>query len=162
VIVAPALAEYENGFESWLNKMAILAQELSIPIIMYCNDATEKAVEKTFKKAKLTASISMNRFMEWEDFLVLSRDINEDDFFVLISARKGATSYTSVLENLPNKLEKHFTANTRFVIYPQQYIDNLSSDQYDDISTEPLNKGIEAVQKIGKGIGSFFKNKNNE
>lgn len=162
VIVAPPLTEYENGFDSWLNKIAILAQELSIPIILYCNEATEKAVGKTFKKAKLTASISVNPFTDWDDFLVLSRHINEEDLFVLVSARKGATSYMSALENLPNKLEKHFTANTRLVIYPQQHTDNLSSDQYDDISTEPLNKGIEAVQKIGKGIGSFFKNKDNE
>jgi hypothetical protein len=67
-----------------------------------------------------------------------------------------------VLENLPNKLEKHFTTNSRLVIYPQQFTDNLSSEQYADISTEPLSKGIEAVQKIGKGIGSFFKNKSKE
>jgi hypothetical protein len=93
---------------------------------------------------------------------VLSRHIHAEDLFVLVSARKGATSYMGTLENLPAKLEKHFTANSRFVIYPQQYTDNLGSEQYDDISTEPLNKGIEAFQKIGKGIGSFFKKKNNE
>jgi hypothetical protein len=81
---------------------------------------------------------------------------------VLVSARKGATSYMGTLENLPTKLEKHFAANSRFLIYPQQFTDNLSSEKYGDISIEPLNKGIEAVQKIGKGIGSFFKNKDNE
>src|SRR5690606_16557641 len=117
-----------------------------------------KAVERVFKKAKLNAPITMKQFTDWEDFLVLSRDIHQDDLFVLVSARKGATSYTGALENLPSKLEKHFTANSRFIIYPQQYTDNLSSEQYDDISSEPLNKGIEAVQKISKGIGSFFKN----
>ncbi|MDY0202227.1 MAG: cation:proton antiporter [Tenuifilaceae bacterium] len=161
VIAAPPLTEHENGFGLWLTKIAKLAQELSIPILLYCNEATEKAVEKVFKKAKLTASITVKPFTDWEDFLVLSRHIHEDDLFVLVSARKGATSYSSVLDNLPVKLEKHFSANSRFVIYPQQYTDSISSE-YDDISTEPLNKGIEAVQKIGKGIGSFFKNKNNE
>ncbi|RKD19581.1 sodium:proton antiporter [Pelobium manganitolerans] len=162
VIAAPPLTEHENGFDLWLNKIAILAQELTIPIVLYCNEATEKAVEKTFKKFKLTASIKVNPFTDWEDFLVFSRHIHADDLFVLVSARKGATSYMGVLENLPTKLEKHFTANSRFVIYPQQYTDNFSSEKYDDFSAEPLNKGIEAVQKIGKGIGSFFKNKDNE
>lgn len=162
VVVAPPLTEHENGFDLWLGKTAKFAQELSIPIILYCNEATEKAVQKSFKKAKLTASITVNLFNDWDDFLVLSRHIHQDDLFVLVSARKGATSYIGVLENLPTKLEKHFTTNSRLVIYPQQFTDNLSSEQYADISTEPLNKGIEAVQKIGKGIGSFFKNKNNE
>jgi Kef-type K+ transport system membrane component KefB len=162
VIAAPPLTEHENGFDLWLNKVAILAQELSIPIAMYCNEATEKAVERVFKKFKLTASIKINQFVDWEDFLVFSRHIHTDDLFVLVSARKGATSYLGVLENLPSKLEKHFKSNSRFVIYPQQYTDNFSSEKYDDISAEPLNKGIEAVQKLGKGIGSFFKNKDND
>jgi len=162
VIAAPPLTEHENGFDLWLNKIAILAQELTIPIVLYCNEATEKAVDKTFKKFKLTASIKVNPFTDWEDFLVFSSYINADDLFVLVAARKGATSYMGVLENLPTKLEKHFTTNSRFVIYPQQYTDNFSSEKYDDFSAEPLNKGIEAVQKIGKGIGSFFKNKDNE
>lgn len=161
VIASPPLTEHENGFGLWVSKMAKLAQELSIPIQLYCNEATEKAVDKVFKKAKLTASIAVKSFTDWEDFLVLSRHIHEDDLFVLVSARKSATSYLGVLDNLPIKLEKHFSENSRFVIYPQQYTESISSE-YDDISTEPLKKGIEAAQKIGKGIGSMFKKKDNE
>jgi len=162
VIAAPPLTEHENGFGLWVTKIAKLAHELSIPILLYCNEATEKAVERLFKRAKLTASISIKVFTDWEDFFVLSRNIHEDDLFVLVSARKGATSYLGVLDNLPVKLEKHFAVNSRFVIYPQQYADNISIDQYNDISTEPLNKGIEAVQKIGKGLSSIFKKKDDE
>jgi hypothetical protein len=121
VIAAPPLTEHEKGFELWVTKITRLAQELSIPILLYCNEATDKAVEKIFKKARPTASIKMKSFTDWEDFLILSRHVLEDDLLVLVSARKGATSYLGVLENLPSKLEKHFTANNRFVIYPQQY-----------------------------------------
>jgi hypothetical protein len=162
VIAAPPLTEHENGFGLWLSKMAKLAQELSIPIVLYCNETTGKAVEKVFKKAKLTAAITTVLFTDWEDFMVLSKNIQANDLFVLVSARKGATSYVSVLDNLPVKLEKHFSTNSRFVIYPQQHASNISGEQYNDISNEPLNKGIEAVQKIGKGIGSIFKKKENE
>lgn len=161
VIVAPPLTEYENGFGLWVSKITKLAQELSIPIMLYCNEATEIAVEKFLKKAKLTASITVKSFTDWEDFLVLSRHIHEDDLLVLVSARKGATSYLSVLDNLPVKLEKHFAVNSKLVIYPQQFTDGNISE-YDDFSSEPLNKGIEAIQKIGKGIGSVFKSKDNE
>ncbi|MDD3742306.1 MAG: cation:proton antiporter [Lentimicrobiaceae bacterium] len=157
VIAAPPLAEHEFGFSMWVSKIARLAQELSIPMVLYCGEATQKAVEKVFKKARLTASITAKSFTDWEDFLVLSRYIHEDDMFVLVSARKSATSYLGFLDNLPAKLEKHFATNSRIVIYPQQYIDNMGGEQYNDISTESLNKGIEAVQKIGKGIGSIFK-----
>src|SRR5690606_26242376 len=115
----------------------------------------KRAVEKVFKQAKLTASLTIKSFSDWEDFLVLSRHIHDEDLFILISARRGATSYLSIMDNLPSKLEKHFPTNSRFVIYPQQYTVILSSDQYESVSIEPLNKGIEAVQKFGKGIGSI-------
>ncbi len=121
VIATPPLTERENGFGLWLTKMAKLAQELSIPILLYCNEATHRAVERNFSKEKLTVSITISAFTDWEDFLVISKDVHEEDLFVLVSARKGATSYLGVMENLPSKLEKHFTANNRFVIYPQQY-----------------------------------------
>ncbi|MDP2723037.1 MAG: cation:proton antiporter [Bacteroidales bacterium] len=159
VIAAPPFTEHENGFGLWFAKIAKLAQELSIPILLYCNEATEKAVKKLFKKAKFTASITVKIFTDWEDFLALSRNIYEEDLFVLVSARKGASSHLGVLDNLPAKLEKHFAVNSKFVIYPQQYADSISSGQYNDISTESLNKGIETVQRFGKDIGSIFKKK---
>jgi hypothetical protein len=64
-----------------------------------------------------------------------------------------------VLENLPTKLEKHFPSNSRLVIYPQQFIQNYGSERYDDINAEPLNKGIETMKKIRRGIGNIFKKK---
>ena len=162
VIVVPPLAEREHGFGLWLSKLAKLAQELSIPMLIYCTESTEKAIEKVVKAQKLNASISMSLFTDWEDFLVLSRSIQKEDLFVLVSARKGATSYMGILENLPSKLEKHFAKNSRFIIYPQQYADSISRGQYGDVSTKPLSKSIEVVQKLGKGIGTIFKNKEDE
>ncbi len=157
VIVVPPLAEHENGFDLWFIKMVKLAQELSIPILFCCNSLTEKAVEKLFENTKLATTFNSQIFEEWEDFLVISRTINEDDLFVLVSARKGSASYMGVLENLPSKLEKHFANNSRLVIYPQQFNQNYGSERYDDITAVPLNKGIKTIQKIGKGIGNIFK-----
>jgi hypothetical protein len=43
------------------------------------------------------------------------------------------------------------------IIYPQHFSGENILDQYHDVTGRPLNKGIEAVQKIGKEIGAFFK-----
>jgi len=162
LIAAPPLAERENGFEFWLIKVSKLAQELSIPMLFYCNRATEKAINKIAEKVKVSANIKINFFEDWEDFLILARDYKEDDLFVLVSARKSSASYISLIESLPHKLEKHFPAYSKVIIYPQQYDNNQISEQYDDITTEPINKGIETVIKIGKGIGSIFKKSDDE
>ncbi len=157
VIVAPPLTEHENGFEHWLQKLTKLAQELSIPIQLYCNEPTEKAVLKTLKHQKIAANLTTIHFNDWDDFLILGRNIHENDLFVLISARKGAASYLSILDNLPIKLEKHFASNSRIIVYPQQFSQQFAIERFDDITGEPLNKGIETIQKIGKEIGSIFK-----
>ena len=157
VILAPPLTEHESGFELWVNKISRLADELTISIHFFCNEPTRQAVEKMFKKSRFTISLTMQLFVDWENFLMLARDIHEDDLFVLASARKGAASYMGILENLPHKIEKHFPLNSRLVIFPQQFIQNYRNDQYNNISPEPLNKGIDTIQKIGKNIGNIFK-----
>ncbi|MGK2863161.1 MAG: cation:proton antiporter, partial [Chitinophagaceae bacterium] len=149
VIAAPPLTEHEIGFSLWVIKIAHLAQELSLPILLYSNETTEKAVEELFKNVRLTSSFTAKLFTDWENFLLLSEDVHKEDLFVLVSARKGSASYLGVLDNLPDKLGTHFKVNSRMVIYPQQYADDITSEQYKDISTEPLNKGIETVQKMG-------------
>jgi Kef-type K+ transport system membrane component KefB/nucleotide-binding universal stress UspA family protein len=157
VIAATPLSEHENGFELWVTKMAKLAQELSIPMHLYSNEFTKIAVEKHFKNAKLTALLTTHAFADWDNILVLAKDVHPDDLFVLASARKGSTSYISALENLPTKLEKHFPNNSRLVIYPQQFHRNYDGERYDDVYPEPLSKSIETIQKIGKGIENIFK-----
>lgn len=157
VIAAPPLSEHENGFALWFSKLAKLAQELSISIELFCNEGTNKAVEKFKVSNKISTGIHFNLFSDWDDFLVLSRNFQRDDLIVLAFARKGATSYLSLMESLPSKLEKYFEGNSRIIIYPQEYDGDILREQYHDISTEPINKGIEVVQKFGKGIGSIFK-----
>ncbi len=157
VVTVPPLAEHENGFEQWLSKISKLAQELSVTVQFYCNEATKGGINDVVKKAKLSAAFQISEFEDWEDFLILSRHIKEDDLFILVSARKGAASYMGLLERLPDKLEKHFSANNKVIIYPQQYNQSYLTGHYEEASGEPINIGLETVQKLGKEIGEIFK-----
>lgn len=158
VIAVPEFAEREEGFVMWLHKVCILSQQLSAPLQFYCNQQTRMAVEKEIKRSKQAVLTNFELFDDWEDFLVIARHINQGDLFILISARRGSVSFLNILENLPIKLEKHFSENSRIIIYPQQNesVDFLT-ENYEDISAEPLSKGIETIQKIGKTIGNIFK-----
>ena len=155
--MAPPLAEHEKGFELWLSKIAVLAKELTLPMLVHCNEATDNAIRRALQRAKLSPNLNVQHFDEWEDVLVLSRHISDHDLLVLVSARRGAASYLSVLDGLPNKLEKYFGANNRIVVYPQQFTDHHGLENYTDFSSEPLTIGLETVQKIGKGLGNIFK-----
>lgn len=156
-VIAPPLSEHEHGFGLWVSKIKKLATELSIPICFNCNRLTKSAIESINKESKSAGTTNFHYFDEWEDFLILSRNIRIDDLIVLINSRKGATSYMSVMETIPQKLEKYFPDHGKIVVYPHEFDKMYVNERYEDISAEPLNKGIETVQKIGKGIGNIFK-----
>ena len=162
VCAVPPLAEHEKGFDLWAAKMFQLAQELTVPIIAHCSPATGKAFQKAMERSKATVPVSIAPFDEWEDFLILARNVRDTDLFILVSARRGAASYLGELENLPAKMEKYFAGNNRVVIYPQQFSEQHGIEDYSDFNAEPLHIGIDAVQKIGKTIGSMFKKESAE
>lgn len=146
-VAAPPMAEFENGFRLWVSKMVQLAMELSIPTTIFCNAITRQAIEKCLKTLKVANTpIKYTDFNDWDDFLILGKYIDKDDLFVLISARKGATSYNSNLDKIPQKIERHFAENSRIVIYPQQNSAVGKLEQYSDFSPESINKGLETAQ----------------
>lgn len=159
VVVAPPLAEFENGFNQWLSKVIKLSKELSIPIQVHANSATGKAIDKEMEKAKLSALTTINMFKQWDDFLILTKHVRQDDLFILISARKGATSHMNVLESIPTKLEKYFPTNSLVVVYPQLFPQDDKTDGFQNMTVDPLSKGQESTLKISKGLGGIHKKK---
>jgi hypothetical protein len=154
IVISPPLAERENGFEVWLLKICKLAQELSVPILHHGDVKTHHAITRQIKKHHLNASVTYMPFEDWEDFLILARDIRQDDLIVFTSSRKGSVSHKGILENIPVKLEKHFAQNSKVVIYPQQYGQFSTDEAYEDISSGPIAKSIHTIER---GIGSIFR-----
>ncbi len=120
IVFAPALAEHELGFEIWLNKILKLSTELTIPIIIFGTRKTYDSAAQKIKKVKWSGNVMFKEFTEWEDFQLLSKEVNDDDLLIFISARKNAVSYQKYLDHIPSKLEKHFHENNKIVVFPQQ------------------------------------------
>lgn len=118
-LVVPPNAEFEDGFAIWMNKISKLSIELSIPIRLYCTQETHEAILKFAETNKVTLSLNFHEFSDWEDFFILSKDIKETEFIILVSARRGYLSHFGQLDKLPLKLEKHFPDLSKIVIYPQ-------------------------------------------
>lgn len=117
-MVVPPLAEKENGFELWIRKIDLLAKELSVPVVVNCTAETSSEMNKVLKELKTDSPFQYRKFDAWEDFLILGKDMLEDDIVVLVSARKGTVSFQPVLPTIPAKLEKYFFDKSRVIIYP--------------------------------------------
>ncbi len=126
VILAPAMAEKEIGFETWVLKVMKLSGELSIPVVMFGVGQTYNSAINIIKKYRISGNISFTQFTGWEDFLQISKLIDPDDLLMLISARSDAVSYQKYLDHIPSKLEKHFQENNKVIVFPQQNYQTVS------------------------------------
>lgn len=157
-LVAPPYAELEDGFGLWYTKIAKLSQELSAPIELYADQRTIKAVELYHKKNKFTTPLRTHEFDDWDDILILSRDIKDSDMLVIASSRKEGLSHQRIFDTLPNKLQKYFDKISKVIIYPQQEIHIYDALDY-EAPVEPLTKSLERIQWLSKEIGQIFKKK---
>ncbi len=160
VFICPPFSEKESGFPLIVQKIHRISQEFSIPIVLHAEEKTYEAIQLVLKNLKLSSKFTFKPFTYWEDFLVITKDIEPNDLIVFNAARRGSISYRPSLERIPAKFERYLKQNDLIVIYPQEHTNGISIDDYENFSSAPLNKGIEAIEQIGKGIGSIFKKGN--
>src|SRR5690606_9458829 len=118
-VIVPPNAELEEGFGLWVNKVLRLSVELSIPLNLNSTVQTFEAIKRFSADNKLDLTADFYEFNDWDDFLILSRNIADTDFIIMVSARRGYISHFSAIDNLPGKLERHFEKNSKLIIYPQ-------------------------------------------
>lgn len=121
VYIAPPLTERNYGFRILLHKIARIAQEYTLPVIVYGEQKTHAVMQEFLTKNTLSIKPTFVVFSDWEDFLILARNIEPDDLIIFNSSRKDSVSYDPILEKVPQKLEKHFRHNNMITVYTQQH-----------------------------------------
>lgn len=157
VLAVPPLAELEQGFQLWLSKTAILASELYLSLHCYCNTKTRQSIKQFIQTKYQAVKLQFEEFSDWDHILELSGNLRPDDILLLVSSRKGNVSHLNVLENLPYKMEKNFEAFSRIIIFPEQNQADYVNERYEDLDAAPILRGVETLNRIGKGVGGIFK-----
>ncbi|TXK21602.1 cation:proton antiporter [Pontibacter qinzhouensis] len=128
-VLVPPKAEFEPGFVHWVNTVRTIAQQLGAPLVFYGSDFTNKRIATVFKETKASINVKYVLFEDLEEFLILGREVEQDELFIVISARSGSVSYNTMLHNIPKMLSKHFLQNSFVMIYPEQHsIDTANAD----------------------------------
>lgn len=125
VVVLPPHAERETGFGRWVRTLTLLARQTGSSVAFFGADASLEALRQIVEPAKPAISAAYQTFEDWEDFLVLSREVRANDLFVIISSRHESVSYIRQLDLVPNSLAKHFQEVSFVIIYPEQHADLL-------------------------------------
>jgi Kef-type K+ transport system membrane component KefB len=120
VIVVPPHAELETGFRRWLRTLTSLSKQAGSPLHFFAAQATLNAIEPIIEATKPAVEAASRLFEDWEDFLVLSREVTTADLLVIISARHGSVSYNKYLDGIPRKLAQYFDTTSFVIVFPEQ------------------------------------------
>jgi hypothetical protein len=120
VVVVTPKAQLEPGFSHWFSKLLTIGKAVGLSMTFCACEETLKELEDLHNAQKTEIEISFSAFSNWDDFLIFSREVKNDDLFVIVSSRKGHVSYHQALEKLPYLLSNYFTATSFIMLYPQQ------------------------------------------
>ena len=121
IILVPDKAEYETGFQTWVERISNLASQLAAKAIFLAYETTASFIRNIIISEGYAIRHEYRTMASWDDFILHSSDINNDDIFIIIGARKGSVSHSTDLEGLPGFLQKNHSSDNLILIYPEQF-----------------------------------------
>lgn len=155
IIIVPDRAENEIGFPFWLIKVWNISRNSGNKLLFYGTKKAIKIIRDVHSKHPIEAEFRI--FDDWNDFLILSRDIKIDDNLVIILSRENKPSYHSNMAKVPDYLNKYFQSNSFILVYPMQT--GVVDKDTIDYSNPSLLDSIERLDELGKTITEVFKKK---
>ena len=152
IIAVPSKAEYEAGFQKWVEHFCRMGGTLGCRVHFFANEETTVQLQALVKKKYGQTLTDFSRLDDWGDLLILTGQVNYDHLLVVISARRGSISYDSSFEKLPAQLSKYFSNNSLIVLYPDQL-----GEPQDAVSFSNPRNEAQHYEKVGKWVYKWFK-----
>jgi nucleotide-binding universal stress UspA family protein len=121
VVVVPPKAEFETGFRQWVIRIGNLATQVGCKAIFIAYKETIPYIQGVLTAEKYTISHEYREMETWDDFIMLSNRIHDDDLLVVIGARRTSISFSSDMEAMPTFLSRYFANHNIMIIYPEQF-----------------------------------------
>ena len=154
IIAVPPKAEYEAGFQKWVEHFCRMANILGCRAHFFANEQTLGYLQQLVKKKYGLTMTDFSRLDDWGDLLLLTGQVNYDHLLVIVSARRGTISYDPAFEKLPAQLGKYFSNNSLIILYPDQ----LGEPQEAISFSNPRGSNeSQHYEKVGKWFYKWFK-----
>jgi len=118
VVLIPENAELEHGFIEWYQRITQVAINTGNHMKIFANLATIDYLNKLRHKK---SSIEFSQFDDFEDFLVIARDVIKDTMLIVGLARKTGISFQPSMDKIGNYLKKYFNDSNFLLVYPHNF-----------------------------------------
>ena len=126
LVVIPVQAEKEAGFPQWDARVWNVIQNTGAKAIFYGSSDTLGRLKTLL--GKRGGEMEFTEFSDWEDFLIVFRDVHKDDNLWIVMSRHNGISFNPSMNRIPGYLNKYFQQNSFILVYPLQA--NASANRY--------------------------------
>ncbi len=134
LVAVPRYAEKEHDFITCFGLIRRLSSQLGAKVVFYTNADTQRALQAFCKRKGKYLRASYREMEDWEDVLMIAKQMRPDDLIVLINARPSTPSYNPLFEHIPDMLDRFFATHSYMLVFPEQETgsaipDIMSADQ---------------------------------
>ena len=155
LVAVPRYAEKEHDFVSCFGQIRRLSSQIGAKVVFFCEEDTRAAIQALCRRKGKYLRASYREMEDWEDVLMIAKEVKRDDMIVLLSARKATPSYNPLFEQLPDMLSRFFKENSYLLLYPEQLTDEgennlLLAEQV------PHSRVWSAIGQLKKGVQALL------
>lgn len=157
IVIVPDQAEREVGFPFWVSKIWNIGRNTGSKLVFHGSERTCDYLREINRKFPIEAEF--NIFEDWNDFLILARDIKADDNLIIVMSRRKGLSHNPGMEKIPYYLNRYFTGNNFILVYPMQIgaDENREFDMVSPSFLEPLMENFTRLDELGRTVVKLFR-----
>lgn len=121
LVAVPKKAQFETGFRRWVQAVGNLCRQIGCRVEFWCDDSTAPLIRTVITQSKLGIRMSFSPVAIYDDFVLKTAGISDDDLLIVVSARRSSVSFDSDMDAVPEFLQKYLAGNNLIVIYPGQF-----------------------------------------
>ena len=154
LVAVPRYAEKEHDFISCFGLVRRLSSQIGARVVFFTNEDTQKALQAFCRRKGKYLRASYREMENWEDVLMIAKQMAPDDMIVMINARPSTPSYNPLFEQVPQMLERFFSNHSYLVVYPEQETGNTVPDLLTGDTTQ-ASKTWKIVSALKRAVLSF-------
>jgi hypothetical protein len=120
LVAVPRYAEKEHDFISCFGLIRRLSSQIGARVVFFTNEETQKVIQTFCRRKGKFLRASYREMENWEDVLMIAKQMTKDDMIVMINARPSTPSYNPLFEQVPNMLSRFFMSHSFMLVYPEQ------------------------------------------
>jgi hypothetical protein len=128
LVAVPRYAEKEHDFISCFGFIRRLSSQIGAKVVFFANRETQQSLRDFCKRKGKYLRASFREMEDWEDALMIAKQMGKDDLIIAINARPSTPSYNPLFEQVPDMLNRFFSNSSYILLYPEQDVTRTTQD----------------------------------